>query len=127
MTEVPEDLRYTEEHEWVLLEGDVATVGITDYAQEKLGEVIYVELPELGETFSAEDVMATVESVKAASDVYCPVAGEVIEINQNVVDDPSLVNKSPYGKGWFVKLKVNDPSEIEKLLTPKQYEEIIKD
>jgi len=121
MSEIPQDLRYTEEHEWVKVEGDVATVGITDYAQEKLGEVIYVELPEVGKRYEAMQPMAVVESVKAASDIYAPVSGEILEVNQNVAGDPSLVNKSPYGDGWFVKLKVSDPSEVGKLLTAEQY------
>lgn len=126
MSTIPKELRYTKEHEWVKLEGDVAIVGITDWAQEKLGEVIYVELPEVGKRFEAMEAIATVESVKAASDVYAPVAGEVIETNQSIVQEPGLVNKSPYGEGWFVRLKVEDPAQVEKLLTAENYEEFLK-
>jgi len=121
MSAVPEDLRYTAEHEWLRIAGDTATVGITDYAQEKLGEVIYVELPAVGKSFKTMAVMATVESVKAASDIYAPVAGTVIAVNHAVTEEPALLNKNPYGDAWLVKFKLADPAELERLLTPGQY------
>ena len=127
MSAVPSDLRYTAEHEWVRIQGDTGTVGITDYAQDKLGEVIYVELPAVGKTYAAREVMATVESVKAASDIYAPVAGEITEVNQAVVDDPAMVNSSPYEDAWLVKLKLADPSQADALLSAEKYAEHIKE
>jgi glycine cleavage system H protein len=103
---VPDQLQYTSDHEWVLIKGDTATIGVTDHAQEELTDVVFAELPELGRVVSVGDPVGVVESVKAASDVYAPVAGEVIESNQEVLDDPSLVNSDPYGKGWLIKLKL---------------------
>jgi len=127
MSEIPKELKYTDEHEWIRMEGDTAVVGITDYAQDKLGEVIYVELPETGKSFSAKEVMATVESVKAVSDIYAPLSGEITEVNQAVVDDPALLNRSPYGEAWLVKIRVSDPSEADSLLPPEKYAEITKE
>ncbi len=127
MSEIPQDLKYTSEHEWVRLEGDVATIGITDYAQDQLGEIIYVELPAVGTTVEAMGIMATVESVKAASDIYAPVAGEVVEVNQNAVDSTELVNKSPYGDGWLVKIRPADASQVDALLTPAAYADHAKE
>ena len=127
MSEIPEGLKYTQEHEWVRVEGDGATVGITDYAQDKLGEVIYVELPTVGKSFDAMAIMATVESVKAASDIYAPLAGEVTEVNDAVVDDPGLINSSPYGDAWLVKIRLSDPSQVETLLAPEKYAEHTKE
>ena len=127
MSEIPDDLKYTQEHEWVRIEGDVATVGITDYAQDKLGEVIYVELPAVGKSFEAMAVMATVESVKAASDIYAPLTGEVAEVNDAVVDDPALINSSPYGDAWLVKMRVADASQLDTLLAPEAYAEHAKE
>jgi glycine cleavage system H protein len=121
MSEIPGDLKYTAEHEWVRLEGDVATIGITDYAQDQLGEIIYLELPAVGKTLEAMAVMAVVESVKAASDIYAPVPGEVVAVNQRALDDNELVNKSPYGDGWLVKIRVADTSDVDALLTPEAY------
>lgn len=118
-------LKFTAEHEWLKFEGDVATVGITQHAAEQLGDLVFVELPEVGATFSKDGDAATVESVKAASDVYCPLDGEVVEINQAIVDDPSLVNSDPQGSGWFFKLKLSNPADAETLLDEAAYKELI--
>lgn len=118
-------LKFTEEHEWLKLEGDVATVGITQHAAEQLGDLVFVELPEEGATFDKNAEAATVESVKAASDVYCPLAGEVVEINQAIVDDPSLVNSDPQGAGWFFKLKLANVADIDALLDEAAYKDLI--
>ena len=121
----PSDLRYCPSHEWLRLEGDIATVGISDHAQSELTDVVYVELPQLGKTVDAGDPTAVVESVKAASDIYAPVSGEVIEVNPAVEADPSLVNTDPYGAGWIFKLKVTKPDQLPSLLTPQAYGELI--
>jgi glycine cleavage system H protein len=121
----PADLRYATSHEWVRLEGEIATVGISDHAQEELTDVVFVELPEVGRTVDAGDPTAVVESVKAASDIYAPVAGEIVEVNPEVEQDPSLVNTDPYGKGWIFKLRVKDVSHVEKLMDAAAYEELI--
>ena len=118
-------LKFTEEHEWLKLEGDVATVGITEYAASQLGDLVFVELPETGATFSKGDNAATVESVKAASDVYCPLDGEIVEFNQAIVDDPSLVNSDPQGAAWFFKLKLKNPSDADALLDESAYKDLI--
>jgi glycine cleavage system H protein len=124
---IPRNVRYTPEHEWVRVEGDVATIGITDFAQAQLGEVIYVELPQAGRVFDTHAVVATVESVKTASDVYVPFAGEVIEANGAVVDDPGLLNRSPYADGWLVKVRVKNRAELNALLTPEAYAALAKE
>jgi glycine cleavage system H protein len=118
----PTDLRYATSHEWVRLEGDIATVGISDHAQEELTDVVFVELPALGRSVDVGDPTAVVESVKAASDIYAPIAGEVVEVNPQVENDPSLVNTDPYGKGWIFKLKVKSPADVETLLDSAAYE-----
>ncbi|MCE6073463.1 glycine cleavage system protein GcvH [Agrobacterium vitis] len=118
-------LKFTSEHEWLQIEGDIATVGITAHAAEQLGDLVFVELPEVGSTFEKDGQAATVESVKAASDVYCPLDGEVTEINQAIVDDPSLVNSDPRGAGWFFKLKLANPADAEGLLNEAAYNELI--
>ncbi|MFN7012138.1 MAG: glycine cleavage system protein GcvH [Allorhizobium sp.] len=118
-------LKFTAEHEWLKLEGDVATVGITNHAAEQLGDLVFVELPEVGATFDKGADAATVESVKAASEVYCPLDGEITEINQAIVDDPSLVNSAPQGAGWFFKLKLKTPSDADALLDEAAYNELI--
>jgi glycine cleavage system H protein len=115
------DLRYTKEHEWVRVDGDLATVGISDHAQGQLGDLVFVELPETGRTVGAGDNLAVVESVKAASDVYAPVSGEVIETNSALEDDPSLVNRSAEAEGWFCKLRISAPSELTKLMDATAY------
>jgi glycine cleavage system H protein len=121
----PADLRYATSHEWVRLDGDIATVGISDHAQEELTDVVFVELPTVGRAVDAGDPTAVVESVKAASDIYAPVSGEVVEVNPEVESDPSLVNSDPYGKGWIFKLKVKDTEHVSKLLDAAAYEELI--
>ena len=117
-------LKFTQEHEWLKLEGDVATVGITTYAVEQLGDLVFVELPEVGATFSKNDDAATVESVKAASEVYCPLDGEIVEVNPAIVADPSLVNSDPQGAGWFFKLKLKTLSDVDGLLDEAAYKEL---
>jgi len=121
------DLQYTEEHEWVSVEGDVATVGISDFAQEQLGDVVFVELPEVGAEVSAGDQVAVVESVKAASEVYSPLTGEIVEVNEAIVDDPAGVNGDAEGEGWFFKIKLSDKSELDDLMDTKAYAAFIKD
>lgn len=118
-------LKFTAEHEWLKLEGDVATVGITTHAAEQLGDLVFVELPEVGATFDKGADAATVESVKAASEVYCPLDGEITEINQAIVDDPSLVNSDPQGAGWFFKLKLKTAADADALLDEAAYNELI--
>jgi glycine cleavage system H protein len=118
---VPQDLRYSKEHEWVRLEGDIATIGITDFAQEQLGDVVFVELPEKGATVRQFSSLGVVESVKAASDVYCPLSGEVLERNMKVIEKPELVNTAPYGDGWMLRVKLADKAELGKLLSADEY------
>lgn len=122
---VPQNLRYNNSHEWVLLDGDIATIGISDHAQEELTDVVFVELPPVGKTVDVGDPTAVVESVKAASDIYAPISGEVVEVNDAVEADPSLVNTDPYGKGWIFKLKVKDVAQLDKLLDATGYEALI--
>lgn len=121
---VPQGLRYTKSHEWVKVEGDVARVGITDYAQKKLGDVVYVELPEVGKSLKKGDVAATVESVKAAESIYAPISGEVVEVNEELASSPGVINQDPYGKGWLFVLKISDPKELDELLSPADYEKL---
>ena len=118
-------IRYTKDHEWVRQDGDVAVIGITDYAQSQLGDVVYVELPEVGKSFAAGDEAAVVESVKAASEVYAPASGEVIDVNAALADTPARVNEDAEGKGWFLKLKLKDPAELEKLMSAEQYKNYV--
>ena len=117
--------RYTKDHEYIRVEGDTGTVGITDYAQSQLGDVVYVELPEVGKAVSKGGEAAVVESVKAASEIYAPVSGEVVAVNGDLEGAPSTVNEDPAGKGWFLKLRVRDPSELEALMTEEQYREFV--
>jgi glycine cleavage system H protein len=123
----PSDYRYTKEHEWVRVEGDVATVGITDYAQHELGDVVYVELPKPGAKLNAGQSFGTVESVKAVSDIYAPVAGEVTEVNSSLSETPEAINKDPHGKAWLIKLKLADSSAVGKLMNAAAYEAFIAD
>ena len=118
---VPDDLKYAETHEWVRVEGDAATVGITDHAQAELTDIVFVELPKVGTTFSARQAVAIVESVKAASDIYCPLAGKVVELNEALEETPALVNNDPYGQGWLFKLHIADPAELSSLKGPEGY------
>jgi len=122
MANIPSDLKYAKSHEWVKVSGTEATVGITDHAQHELTDIVFVELPAVGKKVKAGEASAVVESVKTASDIYAPVSGEIKEINQAVVDDPSLVNREPYSGGWFYKLALSDPNEIQQLLQPAQYQ-----
>jgi glycine cleavage system H protein len=117
--------RYTKDHEYIRVEGDVAVVGISDYAQEQLGDVVYVELPEVGKTVEKGGEAAVVESVKAASEVYAPVSGEVVEVNGELEGAPGTVNEEPMGRGWFLKLKLKDPAELDELMTEEQYREFV--
>jgi glycine cleavage system H protein len=119
---IPEDLQYTKSHEWVRIEGDTATIGITDHAQDELGDVVFVELPDEGDTFDAGDSFGTVESVKAVSDLYTPVGGEVVEVNSALQDAPEHINEDPYGEGWIVKLRTTDEAD---LLSPEEYEKVV--
>jgi glycine cleavage system H protein len=123
MSLIPDNLHYTEEHEYVKPTdtAGVVQVGITDYAQSELGDVVYVDLPEVGEKFGRMDVFGTIEAVKAVSELFCPVAGEVVEINEALESDPSLVNKDPYGEGWMIKLRMRNPAELDQLLDASDY------
>lgn len=123
---VPEDLRYTEEHEWARVEGNLVRVGITDYAQHQLGDVVYVELPEKGDIFGFMEPFGVIESVKAASDLYAPVAGTVVEVNTELEDAPELVNENPYGDGWMIVIEPDDISDVENLLSPAEYAALIE-
>lgn len=121
------DPRYTEEHEWVRMEGDIAVVGISAFAQEQLGDVVFVELPEPGRQVAQGDEAAVVESVKAASEVYAPISGEIVAVNEALADDPSLVNSDPSGKGWFVRIRPSDPAEIDGLMDEAAYGKFVAD
>ena len=121
MSNIPENLRYTKDHEWVRLEGPRATVGITDHAQSELTDVVYVELPQAGKAVKAGDVLGTVESVKAVSEIFAPVGGKVVEANKALADVPEVVNKDPYGKGWMVVVEVADPGEVQRLMDAGAY------
>lgn len=123
MANIPEHLHYSKDHEWVLAEGDIATVGITDHAQNALGDVVYVELPRVGEVFTAHDAIGSVESVKAVSEIFTPVGGEVVEVNEGLNDTPEAVNSDPYGEGWMVKIKMKNSGEVDALLNAVEYEE----
>lgn len=122
---VPKDLNYTKEHEWARIEGAAAMIGITDYAQHKLGSIVFIELPSQGKSFQQGDTMVTVDSVKAAAEVYAPITGQVEGINEGLRDNPEVINHDPYGKGWMVKMKIGDAKELGKLLTPEAYEAFV--
>lgn len=122
----PEYLQYTKEHEWVKIEGETAEIGITGYAQEQLGDVVYIELPELGAQIGQFEVCGTIESVKTVADLYAPLSGEVIAINDALDETPELVNNEPYGAGWIIKIQIRDQSEVSNLLSPAVYETLIK-
>jgi glycine cleavage system H protein len=125
MANVPQNLHYSKDHEWVLVEGDTATIGISDYAQESLGDVVYVDLPKVGATFAAHDSIGSVESVKAVSDIFTPVSGEILETNEALNDAPESVNSDSYGAAWMAKIKLSNPAEIEELMDAKTYEEYL--
>ena len=120
-TKVLPNLRYTKEHEWILVEGDAGTIGITDHAQEALGDIVFVDLPGVGTLCKSEVVFGTVESVKAVSDLFSPATGEIIETNDTLKDSPELVNTDPYGKGWLIKLRLSDPAEADRLMNAEEY------
>ncbi len=126
MANVPEDLHYSKDHEWVRVEGDVAVVGITDYAQNSLGDVVYVELPKMGEEFAANESFGSVESVKAVSEVFSPVSGTVAEVNETLNDEPEKVNGDPYGEGWMIKVRMKNSGTVDSLLTAAEYEDFTK-
>lgn len=122
---IPANLKYTKDHEWVSLEGDIATVGITDFAQKELGDIVYVEVETLDQTLEQDEVFGTVEAVKTVSDLFLPVSGEVVEFNENLETEPELVNTDPYAAGWMIKVKVADTAQVDALLTADQYKELI--
>lgn len=121
----PSDYLYSRDHEWVRVEGDTCVLGITEFAQEELGEIVFVELPEVGQSFNATDEVGTIESVKAVAEVYTPVSGEVLEVNSAVEDDPELLNDDPHGDGWLMKLKIESKGDLGELMSAEQYEEYI--
>jgi glycine cleavage system H protein len=121
----PEDLHYTQSHEWVRIDGDVGTIGITDHAQKELGEIVYLELPEAGHVFNADEEFGTVESVKAVSELFSPISGEVLEVNKSAIAEPGIVNDDPFGDGWLVRIKLSTDEEVKKLMTADQYAEYV--
>jgi glycine cleavage system H protein len=121
---IPDDLKYTKDHEWVKVDGDVATVGITDFAQHELGDIVYIEVGTQGETLDQEETFGTIEAVKTVSDLFMPIGGEVVAFNDDIESSPDIVNKDPYGKGWIIKIKMSDTSELDGLLTAEQYKEL---
>jgi glycine cleavage system H protein len=127
MAHTPEELSYTKDHEWVRIEGDSATVGITDHAQQQLGDVVYVELPKVGDKFEAAEPFGSVESVKAVSEIYMPLSAAVVAVNDALNDKPEKVNEDPYGEGWMIRIKMNNPSEADGLLSAVEYEDYIKE
>ena len=124
MMNIPTHLKYTKDHEWILIKGDIATIGITDFAQGELGDIVYVEIEKVGEIFSKEEVFGTVEAVKTVSDLFMPLTGEIIDINQTLNEKPELVNEDPYGRGWMIKVKLNSP-ETTSLLNSEEYKKLI--
>jgi len=122
---IPAELKYTKDHEWVSVEGDIATVGVTHFAQSELGDIVYVDVDTVGDVVEKDEVFGSVEAVKTVSDLFMPISGEVSEFNSALEDEPEKVNKDPYGDGWMIKIKISDPSQIEELLSAKDYKEII--
>ncbi len=122
----PDNYFYTKDHEWLKIEGDKATVGITDFAQKQLGDVVYVELPQTGAQLEFHQSLGVIESVKAVSDIYSPISGEVVEINEKLNDSPELVNDDPHGKGWIIRMKIRDEGELDKLMSPSEYEKYLE-
>ena len=122
---IPENLKYTKDHEWVVLNGDIATIGITDFAQGELGDIVFVEIETVGEKLSKEEIFGTIEAVKTVSDVFMPMSGEILEKNESLDDLPETINKDPYGKGWMIKVQISDPSEFDELLSAAEYQELI--
>jgi glycine cleavage system H protein len=126
MANIPDDLHYSKDHEWVRVDGNVAIVGITDYAQDSLGDVVYVELPKVGDDFAANESFGSVESVKAVSEVFSPVSGEVVGTNETLADTPEKVNQDPYGDGWMIRVQMSNPGEVDSMLTAAEYEDFTK-
>jgi len=118
---------YTKDHEWILVQDDIGTIGITDYAQHELGDVVYVDLPEVGDTFEANEPCGSVESVKAVSEVFCPVSGEIVEVNAKLEESPELINQSPHDQAWMVKIRLSNPNELKELLSAQAYEENLQE
>jgi glycine cleavage system H protein len=125
MANIPENLRYSKDHEWVSVDGDIATIGITDYAQHSLGDVVYIDMPRVGDKFSTHEAFGSVESVKAVSEIFTPIAGEIAEVNEGLNDTPEAVNNDPYSAGWMIKIKMDNPNEADKLLSAVEYEEYL--
>jgi len=125
MSNIPENLRYSKDHEWVLVDGETASIGITDYAQHSLGDVVYIDMPRVGDKFGMHEAFGSVESVKAVSEVFTPIAGEVTEVNESLNDSPEKVNSDPYGEAWFIKIKMDKPGEADKMLSGEEYEEYL--
>ncbi len=126
MANIPDDLHYSKDHEWVRVEGNVAVIGITDYAQDSLGDVVYVELPKVGDDFAANESFGSVESVKAVSEVFNPVSGEIVGINDTLADAPEKVNTDPYGEGWMIRVQMSNAGEVDSMLTAAEYEDFTK-
>ena len=124
---IPEELKYTKDHEWISIDGEIATVGITEFAQRELGDIVYVEVETVGETLDADEVFGTVEAVKTVSDLFLPVSGEIIEFNEDLEDTPEDVNAEPYSKGWMIKMKISNPDDLNQLLDSNQYRELVGD
>jgi glycine cleavage system H protein len=124
---IPANLKYTKDHEWIRVEGNEAIIGVTDFAQGQLGDVVFVEIETQGETLEKEEVFGTIEAVKTVSDMFMPVAGEVLEINEKLTDTPEVVNKDPYGDGWMIRIRLVDPSQLDELLTADQYKAIVNE
>ena len=122
-----EDNLYTKDHEWILVQNNVGTIGITDYAQHELGDVVYVDLPEVGDTFEANEPFGSVESVKAVSEIFCPVGGEILEVNSKLEESPELINQSPHEKAWMIKIRLTNPDELKELLSAQEYEEYLQE
>ena len=123
--EIKPNLKYTKDHEWISIDGDDATIGITDYAQGELGVIVYVEIESIGDSLKKEEIFGSVEAVKTVSDLFIPVSGEITEMNENLEDNPELINDDPYGDGWIIKMKINDSSELNNLLSPEEYKELV--
>ncbi len=124
---IPENLKYTREHEWVRVEGDFGYIGITDYAQSELSDIVYLELPQAGSNLTKGDVITTLEAVKTVADVYSPVSGEIVEVNEKLASEPGLINQDPYGEGWIVKIKLSNPDELDELLSAEEYKKVIEE
>jgi len=124
---VPEDLKYTKEHEWAKIEGDVATIGITDYAQSELGDIVYIELPKVDSEVEQMAPIGTIEAVKTVADLYSPLSGKVIEVNEKLSQNPSIVNNDPYGEGWIAKIRISNPDEVKNLLSAEDYIELLEE